>query len=394
MSSEKILFVDDEENVLSGYQRQFRQHFQMDTALNGDAALEVLASNGPYAVLISDLRMPGMDGIQLLGKAREIAPDSVRIMLTGNGEVQTAIDAVNKGHIFRFLTKPCPIETLQQAIEAGIHQHRLITAEHELLEKTLHGSVQMLTEILSILAPQSFGHAEKLCHAVMLVSRQMGIAQSWELEVAAMVCQIGLVTVPPAVIENSRAGREISKMEQEMLSRVPEIGRRLVANIPRLESVAKIVEYQDKHFDGTGLPRLEIAGQEIPLGSRILKVVNDLLQIEDLGIPRARALSLMTKREGWYDPEILKAVGESPLPKTWEHISDPFCTVPVNELSPGMILAKDFKSADGVLLVVAGCRLSETVITKIQNVASYSGLTEKLLIENALSRLGKIQWNS
>ncbi len=133
----KVLFVDDDPNILEAYQRQFWKQYQIDTALAGDRGLEAVAKNGPYAVIVSDLKMPGMNGVQLLSRVREMAPDSVRIMLTGFAEVQTAIDAVNEGNIFRFLTKPCQPDVLARALDAGIEQYRLITANRELLEQSL-----------------------------------------------------------------------------------------------------------------------------------------------------------------------------------------------------------------------------------------------------------------
>lgn len=97
----KVLFVDDDPNILAAYQRQLRKRYQIDTALAGDRGLKAVAKTGPYAVVVSDLKMPGMNGIQFLSRVREMAPDTVRIMLTGFAEVQTAIDAVNEGNIFR-----------------------------------------------------------------------------------------------------------------------------------------------------------------------------------------------------------------------------------------------------------------------------------------------------
>jgi DNA-binding NtrC family response regulator len=128
--------VDHEENILLAYQRQLRKEFQIETALGGGPAPEAIAQRGPYAVIVSDMRMPGMDGVQFLSKVKERAPDSVRMMLTGNNDLQTAMQAVNEGNSFRFLTKPCTPETLAKALEAGLEQYRLITAERELLEKT------------------------------------------------------------------------------------------------------------------------------------------------------------------------------------------------------------------------------------------------------------------
>src|SRR5579872_894961 len=147
--SEKVLFVDDDANILSAYQRHLRRHVALDTALGGLEALSRIADGGPYAIVISDMRMPEMNGVEFLTKVRTLAPNTVRMMLTGNADQKTAMDAVNEGCIFRFLTKPCSPETLTQAIDAGMEQYRLITAEAELLEKTLTGSMAMVTEMMA-----------------------------------------------------------------------------------------------------------------------------------------------------------------------------------------------------------------------------------------------------
>lgn len=134
--SEKILFVDDEINILNAFQRQLRKRFEFDVSADPASALQSLRSNGPYAVIVSDMQMPGMNGVQFLGKVREQAPNSVRIMLTGNADQQTAMDAVNQGAIFRFLNKPCSTDDLCEVLAAGIAQYRLVTAEKDIHEKT------------------------------------------------------------------------------------------------------------------------------------------------------------------------------------------------------------------------------------------------------------------
>ncbi|MBM3834120.1 MAG: response regulator [Verrucomicrobia bacterium] len=127
--TEKILCVDDDANILSAYERNLRRRFSIQTALGGEEALKIVRNDGPFAIVAADMRMPGLNGIELLTKIREIAPDTVRIMLTGNAEQQTAVEAINKGHIFRFLNKPCSPEFLGAALESGLQQYRLITAE-------------------------------------------------------------------------------------------------------------------------------------------------------------------------------------------------------------------------------------------------------------------------
>lgn len=132
----KVLIVDDEANVRMAMGRQLRKDFNIIAAAGGGEALKLLETNGPFALIVSDMRMPGMNGIQLLGEFAKHAPDTVRIMLTGCTDRQTAIDAVNEGSIFRFLTKPCPPETLVAAIRAGLGQYRR-SREHKVLFNTL-----------------------------------------------------------------------------------------------------------------------------------------------------------------------------------------------------------------------------------------------------------------
>ena len=143
----KILFVDDDPNILSAYTRTLHKRYRMATASGGEEALQIIQTDGPFAVVVSDMRMPGMDGVALLTHVRNFNPDTVRIMLTGNADMGTAIEAVNQGNIFRFLTKPCEPDDLALALDGAIKQYRLVTSERELLELTLKGSIDLLVEL-------------------------------------------------------------------------------------------------------------------------------------------------------------------------------------------------------------------------------------------------------
>jgi FixJ family two-component response regulator len=132
---EKILFVDDEPPVLEGYQRLLRREFAVSTAIGGYQGLAAIQANGPFAVVISDMRMPEMTGVEFLAQVRQKAPDSVRMLLTGHADFDAAIQAVNRGNIFQFLTKPCERSTLVEAIHNGLVQYRAATAQRELARK-------------------------------------------------------------------------------------------------------------------------------------------------------------------------------------------------------------------------------------------------------------------
>ena len=132
-----ILCVDDEPRVLEGMQRNLRKKFRVTTALGPQEGLQKLADGGPFAVVVSDMKMPTMNGAELLELVRERSPQSTRVLLTGQSSMEDAIAAVNRGAIFRFLTKPCPPPELVDALEQAAEQHRLLTVERELLDKTL-----------------------------------------------------------------------------------------------------------------------------------------------------------------------------------------------------------------------------------------------------------------
>src|SRR5256885_73252 len=159
---EKVLFVDDEPAILQGYLRLLRNEFKIDTTVTGKGALIAIETTGPYAAVVSDMRMPEMTGVEVLRKVKELSPDTVRIMLSGHADLDAAIAAVNEGSIFRFLTKPCPKETLGKTLSAALMQYRLVRAERDLLEHTLKGSIEVLSEVLSLVNPAAFGRAMRL----------------------------------------------------------------------------------------------------------------------------------------------------------------------------------------------------------------------------------------
>ena len=218
--SERILCVDDDPNILQAYQRALRKQFHIEIALGGDEAVTAVVDQGPYAVVVADMQMPGMNGVELLKKVKELAKDTVRMMLTGNADQQTALEAVNEGHIFRFMTKPCPPETFAKVLDAGLAQHRLIMAERDLLSKTFSGSVKVLTDVLSAVSPTAFGKASRVRQMVRQLCQKLG-SKSWQIEVAAMLSQIGCVSIPEQILAKAYDGKELTPAEQKMFEGYP-----------------------------------------------------------------------------------------------------------------------------------------------------------------------------
>jgi response regulator RpfG family c-di-GMP phosphodiesterase len=378
----KILCVDDDANLLSSVQRSLRKQFSVDTALGGEEALAMLDRQGPYAAIMADMRMPGMDGAQLLARAREKAPDTVRIMLTGNADRDTAINAVNRGHVYQFLVKPCSPEVMSMALENALKQYEMVAAERELLEHTLNGSIKVLTEILSVVEPEFFGRGHQL-REYMRAFIQTSTESTWQLELGALLAPIGYVTIPGSVTAKARAGQPLTDTEADVLACMPEFASKLLANIPRLEPVARIVLYQNKRFDGSGFPADACAGEAIPIGARILKVLNDMLDLEAKGKTRVQALEEMQQRSGWYDPRVLDAAFDrldGYLPKS-NSATGTVQVVKAHELRPGQVFSSNVYTVDGVLVVKAGTKVTPMLMERLRNFARLQGLRDPLEVE-------------
>ncbi|MFH1299772.1 MAG: HD domain-containing phosphohydrolase [Planctomycetota bacterium] len=364
--SGKVLFVDDDIFILEAARRQFRRHFDITIAESGQIALEKIKSEGPYAVIVSDRCMPGMDGIDFFSNVCKISPDSSRIMMTGDAEFEAAMKAVNEGQIFRFLTKPCPRELLQSTIEAGLEQYRLVTSQKILLTQTLQGSIRVLTEMLSLVSADTFGHSERIKSLATAIAKEMNLPSSWQIKIAAMLALIGCVTVPSSILRKHQKGVRLNSDEQEIYCRHPQIGHDLISNIPRLENIAEIVLYQEKNYDGTGFPEGKQCGQDIPIESRIIKVAASYVKWIDRNCTPAGAIQRL-KNTTHYDPEVIVAL-EKIVQLLSENQVATVQTIRLSELRPGMIINKDVKTIDGsILLVKKGQEISEILLQRVMN---------------------------
>lgn len=374
--SNKILFVDDDPNILAGYQRQLRKQYTIETAQGPPAALAALERGERYAVIVSDLSMPGMDGIQLLTRIRELCPDTARILLTGFANMQNAVKAINEGNIFRFLTKPCAADVIAKSLDAGLEQHRLITAEKELLEKTLRSSVHVLGEVLALVNPAAFGRAVRARQLISELVEFLPAAGNWAVDVGAMLSQVGCVTVPEPVLAKAHRGIELTPAERRMLGAHPAVGSDLLKSIPRLEEVAATVAYQDQRFDGEGLTALGKKGTDIPLGARLLKVALDFDALVSADVPKKRAVEQLKARVGSYDPAVLAALEE----RVGREIPLERREVPVHALLAGMRLAVDLHNTAGALLLSKGAEITESLKRRLANIFENGDLAGRIAV--------------
>ncbi len=380
----KILFVDDEQNVLDAYQRSLRKEVHIETATSGPEGLEAVASHGPYAVIVTDMRMPGMDGIQFLANVKEKAPDSVRIMLTGNADQQTAMEAVNEGNIFRFLTKPCSPETMAKALRDGLQQYWLVVAEKELLEKTLSGSIQILTEVLSLVNPTAFGRALRVRRLAGQLAAALKIENPWQVEIAAMLSQIGCMTIPEATLLKAYRGHSLTAEELKIMQAHPQVGHDLINRIPRLEPVAEIIAYQEKLYNEVRTSDEKRFGQKIPLGARILKLALDFDKLLESSIGHSGALKEIHRRSNWYDPVAVEALEAIMADETHYELK----SVKVHELIPNMILAEDIISIKGLLLIPNGQEVTQSLCLRLKNFYEGGAITESVKVIVPVKKAG------
>lgn len=381
-ASSKILFIDDDQNLLAAFQRGLRKQFSFDTATGGPDGIKMVETSGPYAVVVCDMRMPGMDGVKVLERVRELSPDTVRIMLTGNADQQTAVDAVNRGQIFRFLSKPCGPDVLLPTIDTALKQYQLLRTERELLEGTLTGSVKVLSEILGMVAPAAAERSLRLRDGIRVFARTAGIGPEWEFEIGALLSPIGFASVPPNTLRKLEMKGDLTLEEKQIVQRVPQVGHDLLKGIPRLQGVASIVLYQNKHYSGGGFPTDFISGEEIPIGARMLKILLDRLALETDGIVKQRAHATMKSREGIYDPRLLEMCFECLQEVIAGAVGsdEPMLTLSIDELAPGQIIAEDIQTIGGLLVVGHGSHLTATMVERLRNLVEIGEIKEPFFV--------------
>ena len=370
----RVLCLDDEAYVLDGLKRSLRVQYDVVTTTEPEEALAMLADQGtgPIAVMVSDMRMPQMSGIEVLERATAVAPDTTRVLLTGDADLHGAVAAINQGSVFRFLLKPCPPEDLKATVGAAAEQHRLVRSERELLEATLRGSVEALMDTLGMAQPALFSRAGRLRRLVESLSAVLAVPDAWQIEVAAQMGEIGAITLPPSVIPVLEGGTPGTEAEAQMIARLPGLADSLLARIPRLEAVREIVRHQ---LPTDRSPVTPLA-TDAPEGARLLQAVREYDALVWRGMPADLAIAALSARK-IHAREVLLAlaeVGGMRLPN--EAVRE----IDVDELAIGHELADDLHSAKGLLLVGRGQVITERLLIRVHNYEMTSGLQGRILV--------------
>jgi response regulator RpfG family c-di-GMP phosphodiesterase len=302
-----------------------------------------------------------MDGIQLLSKIKALAPDTIRVMLTGNADMDTAINAINEGSIFRFLNKPCSKEVMAKTLTAALAQYRLVNAERQLLEQTLSGSIQVLTEVLSLVNPAAFSRAERARRYMHHIVTSMNLGDPWQYEVAAMMSQLGCVTLAPETVEAVFNSEQLSPTEQAQYDAHPRVAYDLLSKIPRLEPIAWMIERQNQLLPERGPDDLETA--DMRRGAGILRLILAYERLIHKGVSRTEAAHTLSLQNKNFSPEFFQALVA--LDPNAEQGEIRKCRIEL--LSPGMIVQQEVRTNEGVLLISKGQEVTPPLIVKLKN---------------------------
>ena len=357
MNNQKILIVDDEEVLLKSIQRIHDDDYDITTALGPAEALEVFEQEGPFAVVVSDMRMPGMNGVELLTEIERRDPSAVKMMLTGFSELKTTVKAINQGQLFRFLTKPCDDDDFAAALDAGLRQFDLMQMEQELLEKTLCDSVQLMQDVLALTNPDTFCYSQQVLRFTRGMLKHLKVANAWEIELAAMLASIGTVAVP----ENLNASKSESPISNENVKQIrnlPKFAAKLVKRIPRMEQVARHIRTIAKE-----------PGKKTPaVGSQILAIANSFATATHVDQSTIQEAANTTRKlfEG-FDAAVLNAFDQL-VSGLLEAKSQ---STTISELQPGMVLNQDVNNEAGERIMRSGQILSGAAIELLRNLDGF-----------------------
>jgi CheY-like chemotaxis protein len=351
-----------------------RHEYHVITAAGGQEALDRLREVGAPAVVVSDMRMPGMDGAALLKIVRRSYPEATRILLTGEPGRDAAVAAINEGQIFRFLTKPCASEQVLAAVEAGVAYHRLLTAEKTLLQETLIGCIKALIDVLAITNPVAFGRSNRVKDLAMEVAQAAGQPRLWQLQAAAMLSQIGYISLPVELVEKLYYGQKLTREEKILADGAPAVAQTLLGRIPRLEPVLEILALSRK---SAGVA----ADSAVTLGADILRLVLEYdLQIVNGSTAQMATLALQA-RTGTHDKHLVDLLaGVVGAGARRSEIIE----IQLRQVKPGMVILDDVRTHMGTVLAPKGFEVTEVFIERMRNFGPES-LAERIRVSTTKS---------
>lgn len=414
----RVLFVDDEPSILSSLKRLFRgQGYTLLTANSGSEGLAVLEQE-PAQLVVSDMRMPGMDGAQFLEQVRTRWPDTGRILLTGHADVGSTIAAINRGEIWRYVAKPWDdneiilvvreaiarvrlqeendrltlltrqqneeLKSLNASLEAKVAERTadLATAlqsleeAHEQLRTSFLATVHVFSSVIEAREGRLAGHSRRVANLARQLAERLGFSDAEQQDVllAGLLHDIGKIGLPDNML--NRAFNALTALEKKELMTHPVKGQQLLMSIGQLANAATLIRSHHEVMDGSGYPD-QLGGLAIPQGARILAVANDYdaLQNGSLALhahsPKEAIDFLVRHRGRRYDPVVVDAMVALFAELTPK--GEPDIVVDAAGLKPGMVLTRDLLHDEGYLLLASGRVADVAMIAQLRRLEEAQG---------------------
>lgn len=399
-----VLCVDDEPNILSALQRVLRaEGVRLQLAGGGEQAL-ALMEQAPAELVVSDMRMPGVDGLQLLEQLQARWPDTVRILLTGHADVASAVGAVNRGAVFRYLQKPWDDIELRAAVREGLHRRALereavrlqaLTAEqnealarlnvelearvqartaelrqaHERLKRGYLHSIRVFSNLLELRGGPLAGHGRRVAELGRDIAKRIGMDEEAVMQVfvAGLVHDIGLLGAGDRVL-STPVPRQTAE-DQLRYRQHPAAGEQALMALEELQPLLPLIRGHHERWDGQGYPD-HLAGEAIPLGARVLALADTFDELQNghlvaQALSREEARAVVRRGRGTqFDPAVVDAFWIETEPAA--PAANPGRVLRTDALAGGMVLAADLYSAGGMLMLTAGHTLTPALIRRIR----------------------------
>ncbi len=365
----RVLCVDDEAAVLAGLRRNLGLHFDVHTADSARQALGILEQSPTFAAVVSDMRMPEIDGVTFLRQVNDRWPDTSRLLLTGQADIASAIAAVNEGRVFRFLTKPCPSELLERAVKDAVRHHELLEAERVLLDQTLRGTIGVMVEAIGLLLPQAAQPLFRMRRLAQRLCYELRISKVWDIDIACVLSYVATLTLPNDVFQQLALGNAQDVEVRSEASRCNAVAQRLAVRIPRLEPVRDLLRRAGSISRGQ-----EISHDQASVW--ILRVCIDYGQCLTTGLGPELAFGQILARSEHWPPELVRAVTRL-LQALRSGVKR---AVMFEELVPGMIFAEPVTTEAKLLLVPNETEVTEPLIEQLRNFAVLGRLNEPLWV--------------
>lgn len=415
-----VLFVDDEQNILASLKRLFRNaDFEVFTAQSGADGLDILVKHS-IDVVVSDMRMPEMDGAQFLKMVSSKWPDTIRMLLTGFADLKSTVDAINDSNIYRYISKPWEDNdiklTIQHALERKFLEKEharlevltrkqnqeladlnaslenkvkartseieqmmdMLDTAHEELKKHYATTIKVFSNLTDMRDGRNPGHARRIADLARRLARKLDLDEQSTKDImfAGLLHGIGKLGFPDEIL--NKPFNDLTQKERETFSAYPSAGEGLLLSLEPLHAAATIIGSHRESFDGHGYPR-KLKGEVIPLGARVLSIAVDYSAYQIGRImptrltPGAARDQIVAQRGKHYDPKLVELFLQVLDDVATEEKREPVVVVKSSALKAGMVLAQDLVTKDGLLLLSKGYAFDNKLINKLHTVEQSLG---------------------